>query len=300
MDCQLKYKYTYIDHFAVPEDQEPPVADVTKKGNALHETFEAIIKENLSKDASYKRLQDEIIKQNLTYESIEDPKERQKEFDRVISGLDHWWQFREYLETLGIKNIYAEKEYNEPLAHNGIEKICKSFFDLLIELNDGSWIIVDYKTPKSVDVEKYREQLELYVFVLHSNLVREGLETCSLEEFTEKCKTSVYFPIATVAKKNEGVAARFIPLQYDYAQLSGFIDKLFKEIDTLQKFDFDKNQFQLTVKTKMGVGCQWCPYCGTDSNDGIDGYEGCQVSKDLGLPKRLQAGVKFQKPQPKS
>ena len=290
-DCKLKYKYTYIDHWAVPEDKEAPVADVTKKGLALHETFEAIIKNNLTKDQSFDKLLENCKIQKI------DPERIEKEFG-LESGLNRWWQFKEYIDSLGVAELHPEMEYNEPISNGVITKICKSYFDLLIKLKDGSWIIVDYKTPKSADVNNYAEQLMLYVFVLWNNLRRTKQETCELKEFVAKCKTAVFFPLARLAKKNEKLENRFVPLDYDYPKMMSFLRGLFGNVNLMQTFDFDKNAFALSNNTKVGQGCTWCPYCGTTRDDGEEGFEGCPVTAAIQFPKLITKGVKFIKPEP--
>lgn len=280
-ECKLAYKYNYISGF---QPSKVSIADVTLKGLVLHEVMEKSIGKNISDSMALNILSEVCNKKSVS-------QEKREEFN-LDNGLANFLKFKKHIYgTYKIKEVLPEFKVKCNLNFLGIEKQVISIFDLFLKLEDGSFIIVDYKTPKSIDMSLYSDQLCLYVYVLYKYLNTKE----SLADFLKKVNTYIFFPMAIINKKKEdSIENRLIKLDITESMIYSLIRKISKTVKDILDFDFDKMAIILSSETEIGLSCSWCPYVATSQKDSdIKGYEGCPISCSLGLAKLLDDGVKI-------
>lgn len=290
--CKLLYNYKYVNKFAPAEANTPAV---TVKGLVLHETFESLLKyENYEDDVPklpYRQASEDVVKSTFkemqTNNKLTDA--QVEEFHLEI-GVKRWLDFKHrYLDKNG-HIMYAEKEYNEKLFG---ETTTITILDLLEDCGDGNFIIYDYKTPKSVDVNRYKEQLVLYAYTMAcvKGIIEPGSE--EFEKVANHFKLYVFFPLVWDNNK----APEEQPLDYESClkavsftakDVENVIKHLKDTCDEIDAFDFSRPA-EVLQPSKLSFQCSWCEYCGAAPQKELISangrpFEGCPITHFCGKP----------------
>lgn len=298
--CHLCYDYTYVDKF-VPVEQQPVY--VTVKGLVLHETFEELLKyENykVEKDADgkevlvpglpYRKAPDELVAKILKekQEANQLPEKEAEEYHLDV-GVRRWLDFKHnYLDKTG-HIMYSEKEYNETLFG---ETKTITILDLLEDCGDGKYVIYDYKTPKSVDTNRYKEQLVVYAYMMAcvKGIIQPGSE--EYEKVVEHFKLYVFFPLVwnnskTEFDQDESYQACLKQLDFTTKDVRDAIQMLKDTCAEIDAFDFTKPA-EVLQPSKLSFQCNWCRFCGTAPQDIYSSngkkFEGCPITHFCGKP----------------
>lgn len=298
--CHLAYDYTYVDKF-VPVEQKPIF--VTVKGLVLHEVFEELLKyenyktetdengkEILTPSLPYRQAPQELIDKLLKEKQEANglPEKEAAEYHLDV-GIRRWLDFKHnYLDKTG-HVMYSEKEYNEILFG---ETKTITILDLLEDCGDGNYIIYDYKTPKSVDTNRYKEQLVVYAYMMAcvKGIIAPGSE--EYEKVAQHFKLYVFFPLVwdnskTEYDQDESYQAALKPLKFTAKDVQDAIQMLKDTCNEIDAFDFTKPA-EVLQPVKLSFQCNWCAFCGTAPQDiySANGkkFEGCPITHFCGKP----------------
>ena len=337
--CKLAYNYTYVDKF-IKVDDTP--ADVTNKGLVMHETFEALThyenypkqapdyvkdeKGNFVTDSKGNKIEDwgepslpyrvatqEVVREcfRKAMESNKLPTKCVEEFNLTL-GVKRWLSFKhDYLDKRG-NIIYAEKEYKEYLF--GKTKTT-TILDLLEDTGDGNFVIYDYKTPQSIDMNRYKTQLLVYVYMMAivKGLIKpvEGLakkpksntnkpmyepvgvstigsatvgpqayveeEPPVRDEFKQIVDHFKCFVFFPLCKgKHEDYKKSLVELEFTAKEIQDAVSELQTCAEEVDAFNFAKPAEALQP-VKMDFTCKWCNYYGAEPQLDI-GFQGCPIS----------------------
>ena len=282
--CPLSYLYTYVDKFAPVEKQ--PIW-VQSKGLVLHETFESILKyENYENDETpilpYRIADNETVLNffKKAMDENEFPIDKAIEFNLKL-GLKRWLSFKhDYLDKTG-HVMYAEKQYNEILFG---ETKTITILDLLEDCGDGNYIIYDYKTPKSVDVERYKEQLVLYAYTM---ACVKGITTPGSEDYeavVKHFKLYVFFPLVT--GNFETYEKCLKQLNFTAADVANVMEDVKKTCSIIDGYDFTRPAEVLQLSSP-DFQCKWCAFYGAHAQPEIKSkngrpFEGCPITEFMG------------------
>lgn len=287
--CPLSYLYTYVEKFR-PEEVQP--IWVQTKGLVLHQTFEELLKyENYTGDAPgmpYQKADTvkalEIFKHAMDENNF--PIDKAIEFNLKL-GLKRWLSFKhDYLDKRSLELghlFYAEKQYNEKLFG---ETTTITILDLLEDCGNGDYIIYDYKTPKSVDVTRYKEQLILYAY---SIAVAKGIISAGSKDFetvAKHFKLFVFFPLVDL--KTETYEKCLKQLEFTTEDLENVMEDVKNTCSIIDGYDFTRPAEALQI-SNPNFQCKWCAYYGSlpqPSTLSANGrpFEGCPITAFLGAP----------------
>lgn len=276
--CPLKYKYTYETKF-VPTEQKPIY--VQAKGLVLHQTFENLLKyENYKEETPclpYRKASDKIVlgffKKAMEENKL--PITEAKEYNLKL-GLKRWLSFKHDFLDKNNHIMYSEKQYNEYIFGN-TKTI--TILDLLEDCGDGNYIIYDYKTPQTIDANRYKEQLVLYAYVMAcvKGIINKDSE--EFEKVVNHFKLFVFFPLA---KEEEETYEKFLkPIKYTVTDIKKVLEDLKKSCDEIDGFNFNQSAEVLQL-TKPGFMCKWCDFYGSNAQPDI-GFEGCPITHFMGI-----------------
>lgn len=282
--CHLQYAYIYVNKF-VPKDQQPIY--VQTKGIVLHQVFENLLKyENYKDDVAelpYRQASEQIVLQYLK-EAIEEnklPLKEAKEYNLKL-GLKRWLSFKhDYLDKTN-HIMYSEKQYNEVLFG---ETKTITILDLLEDCGDGNFIIYDYKTPQTIDVKRYKEQLALYAYMIArvKGIIEENSE--DYKKVVDHFKLKVFFPLAN--GEEEDYKKFLVNVPFSELDIKNVIDELKNTCDSIDAFDFNKPAEVLQL-SNPGFQCKWCMFCGSKAQPEIFSktgrpFEGCPITNFIGM-----------------
>lgn len=282
--CPLSYLYTYIDKF-VPTEQQPIF--VQTKGLVLHQVFESILKYENYKDGEptlpYRKADTKTVMDTFkaAMEENEFPIDKAIEFNLKL-GLKRWLDFKHnYLDKNG-HVMYAEKQYNEILFG---ETKTITILDLLEDCGDGNYIIYDYKTPKSVDVNRYKEQLLLYAYTM---ACVKGIITPGSNDYDavkQHFKLFVFFPL--VSGNFDTYEKCLKQVEFTANEVKHVVEDVKRTCDIIDGFDFTKPAEVLQLSSP-DFQCKWCAFYGahaqpdTVSKNGR-AFEGCPITAFMGV-----------------
>lgn len=283
--CKLQYSYIYVDKF-VPVEQKPIY--VQAKGLVLHQTFENLLKyENYKNDVPslpYRQAEDSIV---LKYfqEAMEEnklPIGEAKEYNLKL-GIKRWLSFKhDYLDKTN-HIMYSEKQYNENLFG---ETKTITILDLLEDCGNNNFIIYDYKTPQTIDMKRYKDQLVLYAYSIAvvKNIIEK--ESTDYQKVVDHFKLKVFFPLMNGA--HETFEKCLVDLPFKASDIENIINKLKNTCNSIDAFDFNKPAEVLQLSTP-GFMCKWCAYCGSKAQPDVHTesgktFAGCPITNFLGMP----------------
>lgn len=149
--CPFSFKLKYIDKIYLDEASYHSVF-----GHAVHDSLQALLEEKITEtelEELFPRLFREKLKKELTAEQIQEilqgKKDRDAVFDMSQNGAMLCAKSIEKLhETFpGFKFIGAEKLLEEPLfVSKKNDYLFKGKIDLVIQLTDGTYVLIDWKT----------------------------------------------------------------------------------------------------------------------------------------------------------
>lgn len=275
-NCKLAFKYTYETKFT-PVEQQPIY--VTAKGLALHETFEKLLRYENYKDGPelpYRKISYEdalkILNEAVAEQKI--PPEETEGFNLEL-GLKRWLSFKhDYLDAT--RNVmYAEQRYDQVLFG---ETTTITILDLLEDCGDNHYIIYDYKTPKSIEISRYKEQLVLYAYVMAcvKGVIAVGSE--DYEKVVQHFKLKVFFPLATGDHEDYKASLRDCPFTAE--DVKKVIEDLKQSCNEIEAFNFDKPA-EVLQPIQLSYQCNWCQFCGSLPQPEI-GFQGCPISTFCG------------------
>jgi len=273
-NCKLLFKYSYIDKFSPVEEVH---VDVTDKGLVLHQTFESLLK--------YENYEGETVKmpyrqadEKTVLEFFKAAMEENKLSEEVAAefklkrGLKRWLSFKhDYLDKTG-HTMYAEKRYDQVLFG---ETKTVAILDLLEDCGNGDYIIYDYKTPKTINMNTYKEQLTLYAYMM---AVAKGViqpESNEYEKVKEHFRLFVFFPLAD----NDSVDYKdcLKELKFTADDVKNTVEGLKNTVSEIDAFDWSKPAEALQP-VKMDFKCNWCKFKGSRPQPEIGGFQGCPIS----------------------
>lgn len=284
-NCHLLYNYKYVNKFT-PVNTTP--IWVTLKGSVLHETFERLLKyENYKEETptlSYRRADNNVVEeifQNVLKEN-NFPLEKVEEFN-LKKGINRWLSFKHDFLDKNNHILYSEKEYNENLFG---ETNTIAILDLMEDLGNNNYIIYDYKTPKSIDISRYKAQLVLYAYVIArvKGIIKDEKDE-DYQKVVDHFKLKVFFPLAD--KINDDYKNLLKEINYtakDVKETITFLKNTVKEIDN---FDFSKSA-EVLQTSNPGINCKWCEFAGSSPDTLLiseNGYkfQGCPITKFCGM-----------------
>lgn len=282
--CKLQYDYSYEDKF-VPVEQKPIY--VQAKGLVLHQTFENLLKyENYKEDIPslpYRIASDEIVLDYFKKAMEENklPIKEAQEYNLKL-GLKRWLSFKhDYLDKNG-HIMYSEKQYNENLFG---ETKTITILDLLEDCGNNNYIIYDYKTPQTVDVKRYKDQLVLYAYTMACVKGLINKESADYQSVVEHFKLRVFFPLMN--GDHETFEKCLIDLPFKASDIEHIINKLKDTCSQIDAFDFNKPAEVLQL-SNPGFQCKWCAYCGSKAQPDIHSkngkmFAGCPITNFLGM-----------------
>lgn len=283
--CPLSYLYTYVDKFSPVEKQ--PIW-VQSKGLVLHQVFEDLLKYENYKDSETPGLPYRVASQEVVLEAFKKamqendmPIEKAIEFNLKL-GLKRWLSFKhDYLDKTE-HVMHAEKQYNEVLF--GDTKTI-TILDLLEDCGDGNYIIYDYKTPKSVDVSRYKDQLLLYAYTVAciKGVIKPGSE--DYEKVAEHFRVFVFFPLVT--GNFETYEKCLKEVSFTAEDVADVMHDIVKTCDVIDGFDFSRPAEVLQLSCP-DFQCKWCTFCGSKAQFELKSksgrpFEGCPITAFMGM-----------------
>lgn len=269
-ECKLNYNYLYENKFT-PKDKQPIF--VTVKGTVLHETFEHLLKfENYVNENS--QLPYRVVDWNYASSVLIDaikrnqlPRKEVEEFNLPL-GLKRWLSFKhDYLDKTG-HVLYAEKQYNEVLFG---ETKTITILDLLEDCGDGTYNIYDYKTPKTTDTSRYKEQLTLYAYVMAcvKGIIQPG--STEYEKVVQHFRLFIFFPL--VEGDFETYQGCLKQCKFTAKDVQNVIEQLQKTCSEIDAFNFNVPA-EVLQPVKLPFQCRWCDYYGAKPQMDIHSEKG--------------------------
>ena len=269
VSCPLKYKYQYIDKWV---SSEPVNNELAYKGLSFHETVEQYTSQMSDEDLK------KILAVNVEKYKVDIEK---YPVDKAIDKfLCFWKRFIKPRENEGY-SILKESWVNGTVKD---EAFCGAL-DLYVS-NDKKVEIYDYKTAKTANASRYKNQLILYAFL-------EGQSRkWTNKQIAENTVLRVFFPLTEI-KDGETIEESMLKsvkeIKFTEKDVDDVMNDYYKHnIDVIHATDWEK------VTNANGVlshDCSYCPYCG--SSDNGQGFGGCMKTKAAGFA--TPDGVTFQK-----
>lgn len=284
--CPLSYLYTYVDKFT-PVERQP--IWVQAKGLVLHQVFENLLKyenydENDTPGLPYRTVDDQTTLKFFKQAMIENnlPVEKAVEFNLKL-GLKRWLSFKhDYLDKTG-HIFYAEKQYNEILFGN-TKTI--TILDLLEDCGNGNYIIYDYKTPKTINLESYKDQLVLYAYAIacSKGIIEAGSRDYA--KVAERFKLFVFFPLAT---GNFEIYEKCLKeLEFTAQDVERVMQDIIVSCGAIDNYDFTRPAEILQLSCP-DFQCKWCAFYGAKPQPDLyskngRAFEGCPITNFMGVP----------------
>ena len=274
--CPLKYKYSYVEKWTAENGE---VSEVTTKGLALHETFERY------QTGFDEQTLNQIFNEQKELNPVDETKYKVRE------GLERFYIFWNEFVAKKEKEGYVVKKEQE-INGTIMDEPFIGFIDLLLEKRDSNgklekMIILDYKTPQSINTDLYYHQLNMYAYILGT---AEGM---TIKEIAENLELYVFFPLAKF-KNNMSIRDKalssLVRLIADEKIIKKVVNEFEDEIKEIRETDFDKVYF---TDGKVDFSCKWCEFAGSISNG--EGFYGCLKSYEKGY-RQLRC-VKYVKKQ---
>ena len=205
-DCQLKYRYKYVDRLPEPEAAN---TDALQFGSFIHKIFE---------DGYQATSLDQLTV--IAEEAKKDYKFSDSYLPKIKTCLENFLRFNATLaETVSTEMVY-EVVYDEKkdIKFNGI-------IDRVIKGRDGGYLVIDYKTSKRElsDLELYQNrQMQGYALAIHKKL---GVPL-------DNIVVAHYYPLTN----------HFITCKYSANQIKHYIKEKVDQIWKIRKMK--KDQFQ--------------------------------------------------------
>lgn len=273
--CPLQYKYHYIEKW---ESSVPVNTEAADKGTVFHETVE-----------QYKTGEDHDKMWNILLEKA-------KEYNVDVNKYDYVGAMNKFYAFWDIMIASKEKEGWTVKQEDWVDgDINGEYFRGALDLylyNDsiknedgthGKIIIYDYKSGKSPDASKYKNQQVLYAYL-------EGMKRgWSYEQIVSNVKLYLFFPLAPVTGLTiEDQAKKCIrEIKFDVDTIAEVVENFYKyNINKIHATDWEQDD----VKGSISYSCNWCQYCGSKPN--AEGFGGCPYSC---YAKELDESVKFTK-----
>jgi|GEM_PF-5564295 len=264
-DCKLKYKYQYIENWLPSEEINNELA---AKGLAVHQTYEWW-KTGKDKDEAHKYLDEKAKELNVDQNKY-----------HIHFAIDKFVEF--WKNEIEPKEKDGMKISQESWANGSINKqpFC-GVLDLLVS-DDKKIYIYDYKTPKSINVKLYKNQLLLYAFM-------KGQERkWTLDDIEKNTELYVFFPLANeeIEDPLTGYKKSLRKISFTKEDIENFINNESEVIDTILSINWEHEN-----EGSLSFSCSWCPYLGTVPEE--NGFNGCPISIKAGFYQKR--GLTFNK-----
>lgn len=221
-ECQLKYRYRYVDRLPEPDDAP---TDALHFGSFIHKIFE---------DGYQATSLDQLLviaeaaKKDYTFSESYTPK--------IKTCLENFLRFNATLaETVSTEMVYevvydAEKD----IKFNGV-------IDRVIKGKDGGYLVIDYKTSKRElsELDLYQDrQMQGYAFAIHKKL---GVPL-------DNIVVAHYYPLTN----------HFVSCKYSANQIKHYIKEKVEQIWKIRKMK--KDQF-VAMQNQFCNWCAYKPMC---------------------------------------
>jgi len=220
-ECQLKYRYKYIDRFK----EEAKNKDALHFGSFIHKIFEDGFK---ATDVATLTTIAENIKKSYPFSESYNPK--------IKKCIENFLRFNASLEeTVATELVYEivyDKKYDIKL--NGI-------IDRVIKGKDGGYLVIDYKTSKRElsKLDLYQNtQMQGYAYAVHK-LLKVPLD---------KITVAHYYPITN----------HFINVSYSPAQIKTYLKEKVEAVWKIRKMK--KDEFK-AIQNQFCNWCGYQPLC---------------------------------------
>ena len=254
--CPNAYKIIYVDG-------APRTSNIfTVFGKAIHSTVEQILLEQITKENS-----DESFKRNFLNiakeEELEIPSSLDNIFQEMIQrgGILSVKAVEELYKKFNIKKIIGiEEELLEPIFHPRVktkkEYDFKGYVDLILELEDGSWILLDWKTCSwGWDAKRKSDTLKQYQLTLYKHFT-----TLKKDVDSKKIKETYFVLIKRSAFKKDGTpkenAIEFVRVTCGDKKVQNSLKVLNNVMLNIDKEHFPKNR--LSCSKCDFYKTQWC------------------------------------------
>jgi putative RecB family exonuclease len=216
-ECHLKYKYRYINRY----EEEAGNADALHFGSYIHRILE------LGVDASGVDQLRIIADQERNNYDFPDSM-----LGRVDRCLKNFFEFNKNLsETVATEMVY-EVVYDEEkdIRLNGV-------IDRIVKGDDGSYLIIDYKTSKRElsDVDLFQDrQLQGYAYAIHK----------MMKVPIDKIVVAHFYPLT----------GKFVHVKFFPSQIKKYLSEKVKQVWEIRKKK--KDEFR-PIRNNF---CKWCGY----------------------------------------
>lgn len=277
-DCILKYKFTYVDGLKRSDDE---VCMAALKGSCFHETVEHY-HTGMSKEEITSLLEKNIEKYGIYAKEYldENGKPIYNEHEALERFLVWWERFVKPLEEQGYKFSPEEWKKMSILRQPFVGALDVQLMPEIPGQIGKPIYIVDYKSGKTTDAQKYKKQQLLYAYFI-------GRENgWDFEETARNVKCYIFFPFAEPGRSPEIALRLFKEIKYDSDDLRYIIEDYYGEnIKKILGTDWS------TIGPDSGTesfGCNWCPFAGAPASEN---FCGCNISKKFN--KQWPEGVKI-------
>lgn len=225
--CSLAYDLSYVKKVRVPREHSYD----TIKGKIFHkyaEVYRGDFRQAL--ELAFKP-QGEDVPQSFL-DTIE--QEKKQEIAQACKNYNAFYE-----SFLKDKKIHSEinVQWTDPVNNIRIT----GYVDTLIDMPDGTNIVLDFKTPKSANVQLYKEQIKLYIYLLHKS---KGIPLSSFQG-------RLFFPFADVADENE----RFQSISVTEKKVETSYEEFVTSIKEMESPD-------RKVEANLAFMCKYCDFRG--------------------------------------
>ena len=249
--CSLLYDLSYVRKVRVPKEENYD----TTKGKVFHKYAEVYRGDfRLALQQAFTPSPPDVTKEFL--DSIEQEKKQE-----IVEACKTFNIF--YDSFLKDKTIASELQLQYTDVENNLR--ITGYVDTLISLSDGSFIVLDYKTPKSINLSLYKDQIKLYIYLLHKT------KDIPLSKFSGR----LFFPFATVKSEDERFQSVSVTETKVLQTYKDFVASI-KEIESPDR----------KVEPELGFMCKYCDYQGYNDLCPVSVIAGARPIKYFDLSKK--------------
>jgi len=195
--CQLKYRYRYVDRLPEPEETN---TEALHFGSYIHKVLEDGVNANT---------QEEL---RLIAEEVKGSYKVSKKYEgKDLKCIDNFLRFNPQLEKTVATELVFQVPVKEDITLNGI-------IDRVVKGTDGGFLIIDYKTSK-----REKSKVELY-------------QDTQLKGYTYAISKLYGVPYSQIiAAHYYPLTDNFVHVQYSVPQINAHLRKIVDEVWKIRK-----------------------------------------------------------------